>query len=167
MLNIHKDKILDFAEKYNVPYFKDTTPDWSLRGIFRRQILPLLKNTYSNNITKNLFNISEQSDEWNSLIQEKIIQPFMEDIHINNKIVMFNIKEHVNSPNCFWKVVFMRIFYIYNFANPTRKSIDNFIKIIKSNKIIKIQNNEYIRIGLSRHCYATIDRSYKIIMTFN
>ena len=38
-----KDEIFQFAHKFGVPYFKDTTPAWSTRGHMRNQLMPLLK----------------------------------------------------------------------------------------------------------------------------
>ena len=41
-LEIKKDEIFKFAHRYNVPYFKNTTPDWSCRGRMRNTIIPTL-----------------------------------------------------------------------------------------------------------------------------
>ena len=139
MISIHKDKIYEFAHNYDVPYFKDTTPYWSLRGIYRTQVYPLLNKTYSNNLSKNLFNVANQSDEWNKLIEEKILLPFMNDISYINNTVKINIKNHINSPLCFWSNIFMRIFYKYGNSVPSQKSKKNFI-----NKIKNIENIENI-----------------------
>ena len=167
LLNIHKDIVLEYASKYNIPYFKDTTPDWSLRGMFRRQILPLLSNAYSDNISKNLINISEQSDDWNMLIQEKIINPFINTINFNYKTVEMNIKDNILSPSCFWRVIFMKIFYQFGYSNPSRKSIDSFIKTITSDKINKLDKLDIINIGLSANCITSIDNKYKLTLVFN
>lgn len=39
MLPFDKDVVFDFAHKFGVPYFKDTTPSWSTRGKLRRQLV--------------------------------------------------------------------------------------------------------------------------------
>lgn len=39
MLPFGKDVVYDFAHKFGVPYFKDTTPSWSTRGKLRRQLV--------------------------------------------------------------------------------------------------------------------------------
>ncbi|KAK3235218.1 hypothetical protein CYMTET_54546, partial [Cymbomonas tetramitiformis] len=43
LLPVDKSLVLDFAHKYGIPYFKDTTPTWSNRGKLRNQLLPLLQ----------------------------------------------------------------------------------------------------------------------------
>ena len=141
MLSIDKNKIYEFANKYHIPYFKDTTPYWSLRGIYRSQVYPLLNKTYSNNLSKNLLNIATQSSEWNELIEEKIIEPFMNKItYVNNRVEM-NITEHLNYPLSFWSCVFMRIFYKYGKSVPSRKSIKNFLTTTNTTNTIQLSND--------------------------
>ena len=166
LLNVHKDIIFDYAHICEIPYFKDTTPDWSLRGTFRNKILPLLTSTYPN-ISNNLLNISQQSDEWNSLIEEKIINPFMESVKYNYKSVEMNIKDNIKSPGCFWKNIFMKIFYQYGCSIPTRKSINCFIEFINSDKINKFTKIDKANVNLTNNCSATLDSEFKLILYFN
>ena len=59
MIEFYKSSIYKFADEYQVPYFKDTTPDWSVRGKYRNRILPQLEITFSN-VKQNLLNINNQ-----------------------------------------------------------------------------------------------------------
>ena len=160
MVSIDKDKIYEIAHKLNIPYFKDTTPYWSLRGIYRSQVYPLLNKTYSNNLSNNLLNISNQSDQWNELIEEKIITPFMQLITYNNNIVKINIEDYISSPLCFYKNVFTKIFYRFGKSIPTRKSIQILIDTIKNNKSDKILN-----IKLTKECMCSIHNNI-LVLTF-
>lgn len=47
-LNHEKDEIYEIAHKYKIPYFKDTTPTWSKRGLMRNKLFPLLEEIYPN-----------------------------------------------------------------------------------------------------------------------
>jgi tRNA(Ile)-lysidine synthetase-like protein len=158
MININKNIVLDFAHKYNIPYFKNTTPTWSLRGIFREQIFPLVNKTYSDNLSKNLLSISQESNEWNDLIEEKIIEPFMKKIVFEERKSTIDISEYLLSPLCFWSNVFMRIFYKYGHSIPSKKSIKIFMNIISSDKIKKLQN-----INISSNCTCKIINNILII----
>ena len=40
LLEFNKDIIVEFAHTFGVPYFKDTTPQWSVRGKLRNQLMP-------------------------------------------------------------------------------------------------------------------------------
>lgn len=42
MLPHPKTLIIDYAHRYGVPYFKDSTPAWSTRGRLRNELLPLI-----------------------------------------------------------------------------------------------------------------------------
>ena len=162
MLEIHKDLIYKIAKDYCIPYFKDTTPCWSLRGIYRNEIYPLLDKTYSKSISKNLLNISNQSTEWDNLIEEKIIQPFMEKIYITNDFAEVDIKDNMSSPLCFWSIIFTRIFYKYGVSVATRKSIKNFI-----NKLQDLdKKNIILNIKLSDHCICQINKEKKLKLNF-
>jgi len=50
LFGLTKTPVLDFAHKFGVPYFKDTTPLWSTRGKLRTQLVPLLKDIYGDGV---------------------------------------------------------------------------------------------------------------------
>ena len=45
-LKINKLNIYDIASKYKIPFFKDTTPEWSNRGAIRNNIFPSIEARY-------------------------------------------------------------------------------------------------------------------------
>ena len=176
MLDVHKIQIYKFAEKYQIPYFKDTTPDWSLRGTFRKQTLPILEKTY-NNLTQNLLNISQQSNEWNELVQDKIVEPFLETIqynptlpnsHLPNSqlsnphnyphVIMLDFQDYQTSPMCFWTAVLKHIFYRFDKSMPSRKAIQIFMNYLD-------YSDHRVSISISQHC-TTIIFKWSIIMSF-
>jgi tRNA(Ile)-lysidine synthase TilS/MesJ len=42
-LNTKKSEIYEFAHQHSLPYLNDTTPEWSLRGVMRRKIVPAME----------------------------------------------------------------------------------------------------------------------------
>ena len=46
LLKYYKSSIYELAYEFDVPYFKDTTPEWSRRGQMRNTIFPLLNNIF-------------------------------------------------------------------------------------------------------------------------
>tara|TARA_B100001057_G_scaffold23353_3_gene21619 strand:+ start:10704 stop:11768 length:1065 start_codon:yes stop_codon:yes gene_type:complete len=138
MIQFYKSSIYKFADEYQVPYFKDTTPDWSVRGKYRNQILPELETTFSN-VKQNLLNINNQSSDWSNIIHKKIIEPFLDNITIsNNNILIFSVHEYLDYPVTFWQTIFMFIFHKYSKKCPSHKSIENFIFIINNKNNCKI-----------------------------
>ena len=61
LLNIKKDEIYKIAHEYQIPYFKDTTPDWSCRGKMRRKIFPECEDCYGKNYNNSLLKIGKEN----------------------------------------------------------------------------------------------------------
>ena len=138
LIDLYKSSIYEFASSYEVPYFKDTTPEWSVRGKFRNKIYPLLEDTFSYNIKSNLLGLSKQSYEWNELVMGQIVQPFLESIVYEETKCVFNVEKYNTHPLCFWNIVFMKVFYYYNKNCPSRKSIQVFMNSIKTKNVCTI-----------------------------
>ena len=133
LIGCRKYSVYHFAKNHQVPFFKDTTPKWSIRGKFRHILLPQLINTYPN-VEENLLKISKQSQEWDLLIKQFIVMPFIHSITYNDDKVIADITEHKYTPLCFWKCVFRLIFNKYNLKCPSFKNIALFCDNLRHNK---------------------------------
>ena len=153
MIDFYKIAIYDFAKQYQVPYFKDTTPLWSVRGKYRNEIYPRIEDAFSANIKENLVGLSKQSYEWNSLVQEQIIKPFMDNITFFQDGATFNIDKYNNYPLCFWNVIFMNIFYHFDKSCPSRKGIQNFMNCINK------ENIHLCNISISKLCICSLKKN--------
>jgi tRNA(Ile)-lysidine synthase TilS/MesJ len=49
-LEIDKEKIFKFSQKYFIPYLKNTTPEWSNRGKFRNHFLEAIYNQFGKEV---------------------------------------------------------------------------------------------------------------------
>ena len=127
LIDYYKDDILKFATTYGTPCFKDTTPDWSVRGKYRNNIEPAIKDAFTHTVKDNLIQLGQQSDEWNSLVEAEILRPFLDAVEYNPYSIRFNIERWLYHPHCFWMQVFMRIFHRYMTNSPSRKSVQNFM----------------------------------------
>ena len=135
MINYYKTAIYEFAHKYQVPYFLDTTPKWSVRGKYRNIISPAIEDAFTQNVKENLLCISDQADQWNTLIEKEIMRPFIEKVKFNindySKSIEFNIEKYIDYPLAFWNVVLMNLFNQFGSKAPSKKSIQTFINTIK------------------------------------
>ena len=146
MLEFYKEVIYEFALEYQVPYFKDTTPEWSVRGKYRNQIYPVIEDAFTYNIKENLIKLSNQSDEWNELVQNIIVEPFMKTVKYTPSCAEFNIENYNNYPIAFWNVILSNIFFHYGKNCPSRKAIQVFMNNIQ------IKNVSYISLSNSCVC---------------
>jgi tRNA(Ile)-lysidine synthetase-like protein len=80
MLEFRKKIIYDMSEKYQIPYFLDTTPDWSCRGKMRRQIFPKCEDCYSDSFMKSLVKIGKESDELGDITEKYLVNPILESV---------------------------------------------------------------------------------------
>ena len=132
MLEVYKSAIYDFAKLYQVPYFKDSTPGWSIRGKYRNKIYPVLEDAFPS-LKSNLLELSNQSSMWNTLIFEIIVEPFLKTVNYDKNKCVFNIEKYKDYPHCFWNIILMKIFYNYGHNCPSKKAIKVFITAINNN----------------------------------
>ena len=138
MLDFYKEVIYDFALKYQVTYFKDTTPGWSVRGKYRNNIFPLLQDTFTSNIKENLIGLSNQSDDWNELVQSIVIDPFIKTFKYTITSVEFNVEKYNYYPLAFWSTIFSKIFFHFGKNTPSRKAIQVFMNAINTKNVCYI-----------------------------
>ena len=167
MLDYYKTVIYDFANLFQVPYFKDTTPSWSVRGKYRNLIHPVLEDTFTSSFKNNLIVLSNQSYDWNEIIHKEIINPFMATViyNINNDIIeknidfdiKFNIEKYIDYPVTFWNIVFMKIFNLYGYNSPSRRGVETFLNTIKQRSITN--NNARYNVTLSNKSICIIKKN--------
>lgn len=158
LLNVFKSEIYDFAHNHNIPYFLDTTPSWSIRGMYRNLIYPNLRMIFGNQIKQNLLNFNQETIEWNTLISNQIVEPFLNTCVYDNDNVQFCINKYTTYPLCFWNTVLMKMFYQFQHSCPSRKSILNFMSFIK--------NKTEGTINLSAKCNCVLNNDI-IELTFS
>ena len=149
MLNIYKKNIIDFALKYNIPFLKDSTPKWSMRGKIRDNIkkeLINLNNTYDT--IDNFFALKDYLYISNDIINNVIINNLVNKLnysYLDNLIyisVIYNNYE-VNSFNYF-NICFLFFAKInIKISNKTIKEFINFINK-KNNTKFFINKDAYI-----------------------
>jgi tRNA(Ile)-lysidine synthetase-like protein len=154
LVSCYKDIIFQFADKYQVPYFKDTTPDWSNRGFLRRQLIPLCESRYGHTFKKNLVSIGKQSTQWADLITTKIIDPFMQQhVKIGQFGVVINFSEHANSPSSLWSVILRNVLHGLHHHMVSHATLETLVSILNSKK-----RNCQFNMGLDLKSYITESR---------
>lgn len=117
IIEVSKSEIYKFAITHNLPYLKNSTPNWCQRGKIRTTVVPVLEK-WDNRIIAGLFNITE----------------ILKDLHINLystiKEIQYNNSCNISSLNTsilYWKY---GIYHLYNFY-PTNKSLNCLIQRLK------------------------------------
>ena len=140
MLEYYKDSILNIANGYQIPYFLDTTPDWSCRGKMRRNIFPTCEDCYSVNYKKNLLKLGDESDIIGEILEKYIITRIYNSIIFeeSNVIIPLKYNDELIEPYIL-KIIMRKICYKIQIDNMKAKSIEYLANFIKERKIGKIK----------------------------
>uniref|UniRef100_A0AAV1TL55 tRNA(Ile)-lysidine synthetase n=1 Tax=Peronospora matthiolae TaxID=2874970 RepID=A0AAV1TL55_9STRA len=109
LLDFDKDVIFEFAHRYGVPYFKDTTPKWSTRGKLRNHLVPLLRDMYGDGFLNNLSALGAESTQCADLVHSQVLTPIMESVGQSDVAVWVDCRLLLNQPFFVWKEVFREV----------------------------------------------------------
>ena len=155
LLSLDKNHIYKYSCEFNIPYFLDTTPSWSCRGVLRTELLPTMYRQWGEHKVKtNLDHIAQMSEQWNSIIQKCILQPFLDTVIYTTNGWSFEI------PDCnemvFWIEVWGKMCHKFDakfdakfgphggIRQPSKKSIINFTNQLRTKKKMKVVLNKHI-----------------------
>lgn len=128
LLQYAKSSIYDFAHKYGVPYFKDSTPSWSTRGKLRTALIPLLVDMYGEGCLRNLTSLASESDEYRSLVEANVFEPFMKSVVRGPCGLMVNVLPFRSQPLCFWKESLKELMHSMSMSMVRDKAVHNFVE---------------------------------------
>ena len=130
LLDYDKNEIYKISHRYDIPYFLDTTPDWSKRGLMRRKLLPLLREMYGDNFDNKLDYNGLQSNMLNNMMLG-LIEPFLNDLiitEIEDSIIFSWDSEKYDEKNVFvWGERISRIMHRYGKRMIKRNSLELLI----------------------------------------
>jgi len=145
MLDISKTDIINFANNNNIPYLKDSTPKWSMRGQIRDKIRPQLTDTTINAF----FNLAEHCTLNNEIINKIIINNFINKFNKYNYDELF-VLTYINIASLFFKKLKIQSTYkankeftLYLQKYLITKKERKFILTKDINILIQENNNQY------------------------
>ena len=129
-VRVDKKSIFEFAQKANVPYLKNTTPEWSNRGKLRNDFIPAVNKQFGE-IDNKLLYLSDTINSYHKILEQFIFDPFFKSISYHKFGLRVNISEFMQMPNHFWQESIIKMFHTMNTKVPTKRSIDNFYDCIQ------------------------------------
>jgi tRNA(Ile)-lysidine synthetase-like protein len=131
LLSFDKSAIFEFAHKYGVPYFRDTTPTWSTRGKLRNQLVPLLVDMYGQGCLNNLANLAVGSDQNRKLLMNNLYKPFLDTVQRDVGGVTVNIKPFRHQPHTFWKEALKELMHSLSLSLVRDKAVSIFMERVQ------------------------------------
>ena len=135
LLPLEKNAVYDYAHKFGVPYFKDTTPHWSTRGKLRNKLLPLLQEIYGEGSMNNLSNLAVESDECRTLLYKVALGPFLDRVERRHMGICFGTQEWKYQGFFFWKFVLRETLHSAGIGMFSDKSVASFLSRIQANRV--------------------------------
>lgn len=131
---INKSEIFKYAHVNNIPYLKDTTPDWSNRGRMRKEFIPASHKQFGAIIDTKIIEMSDNLKSYKSLIDKKIIKPFYDSITNIDLGVKCNIKDILDLDISIWDDILTKIFHMIDVSKPSLKSVKNYKDMLDRNQ---------------------------------
>ena len=109
MLSLGKEDVYTHAHAYGVPYFKDSTPEWSTRGKLRNQVQPLLEDVYGEGYASHLSVLARESAECTELLEAALLGPLLASLHESPLAVWLDTAPWSHLPLFFWRQALRRV----------------------------------------------------------
>jgi len=154
LLDRKKSEIFEIARTYHIPYLKDTTPDWSCRGVFRRKMVPVMEDQWGDQVLERLIDLGRQSNEWNQVIENFVLGPIKKGIVFNdsteNKKITIPIQpESHQLPKVIWMRIFLYVFHTVGKKMISRKNMEYF------HSSFRIHHHNHHHFHFSNGCVGT------------
>ena len=131
MLQVKKDTVWNYGYTHNVCCFLDSTPDWSWRGVLRKQIYPKLDERLGS-IHTLLAVLGDKSEEWNTVIEKMVFNPIYEKVeYLKNGCIVKLERVALEMPSSFYTKLLVHIFHSINVRMISNRCLTNFLEWLK------------------------------------
>jgi hypothetical protein len=137
LLPFEKKEIFDYAHRFGVPYFKDTTPHWSIRGKLRNKLVPLLQEIYGEGSMNNLSNLTVESDQARYFLESAVLGPFLNQVEKFPLGIAFHTQPWKDQGLFFWKFVLREALHKSSLGMFSDKSVEDFLERVVQSATLK------------------------------
>lgn len=124
LLDVPKNKIIEFARTHHISYLENSTPMWSQRGKIRNNIIPVL-NSWNPLCVDGIFELNNNLKELNLILLESVKDFYNKFEKIDDNNYKVKIEKFIES-SMFWKELFL----MFN-INVSINSLNQFIDLMK------------------------------------
>ena len=161
LLKIRKSDIIEFAHSNNIPYLKDSTPKWSMRGKIRDNILPVMESINKNTI-ESYFHLCDHLHRSDKLIKNYIIPNVSKSFYNEqNTIVGYfdppELSQLINEHDV-WKTIFLsdKFESVFQKRNSSFKSIKEFSNFLM--RYLSVNNKGRCKFVLRKDINVTLEQ---------
>ena len=155
MLNISKQDIRAFAQKYMIPHLPNSTPSWSERGRIRDELIPSI-NQFDIALIPGMIKLADNMKQMYDIYNISVVQGFYDSmIEFGESTVVIHLPENAHEKQygfIFWKDIICRILKRLDLSLPSNKSIKAFNQRIAHNQYGKIKVSNKITFKYTLSC---------------
>mgnify|MGYP000014424400 FL=1 len=149
MLPVYKNHVYDIAHTLNIPYFLDTTPDWSCRGKMRRNIFPQCDDCYTNTYKDAMLKLGRDSEDINNILHKYLLNDYIASINIIEKSFVLPNKPII-CETYMMKLILKHICHSINIPVMKSSNVTLLTKYIAQSHVGKI------KVSLLKHYTITV-----------
>jgi tRNA(Ile)-lysidine synthetase-like protein len=142
-IKLKKDDIIQVAHSKMIPYFINSTPSWSCRGVLRDNIIPILKKQFGD-FENNIIKFTESCDNYTKFYNDNINDKIKETILTYGSKILFNLSI-INSDTI--EMILLNTMHRNGYNMVSHKLKNNFIQWLNGNKTNQID------LGKNMFCY--------------
>lgn len=128
-----KDQLFQVAHSKEIPYFLNSTPTWSCRGVLRNTVIPALKKQFGD-FEVNMIRFAEQYSSYSTFYEEEM----MKKISTIHHPFVSKIKIHPESIHLFPNLL-LDFMHKNGYAMVSKKSVSHFMNWYKGSRNKQIQ----------------------------
>lgn len=134
LLAVRKHEIVSFAMRMNIPFLRNSTPEWSARGKIRDVVLPALHNI-NPDIMSSFFELKEYVQSADSVVSKYVIpllmSKFLHDPNTNTIKGIFQIHDICDDISLWMKLFNEEMFMSFFEKRISHKSLVEFIAFLQ------------------------------------
>jgi len=142
-IKLKKDDIVMMAQSNKIPYFLNSTPKWSCRGVLRDTVIPVLKKQFGD-FENNIIKFTESCSHYTKFYHENINNKIKETVMNYGSKIEYN-QDIIN--NEIIEKILLNIMHRNGYHMVSHKLKNNFIKWLNGNKLNQID------LGKNMFCY--------------
>ena len=148
MLEVKKEVIWAYGKTHNISCFVDSTPDWSWRGVLRKQVYPVL-DTRVSSIHTILAGLGDRSEEWNIILEKMVFEPIFKSIkYLKYGFILKLDKVALEMPSSFYTKILVHAFHSINVRMISVKNLTHFLEWLKD---------------VSKDTYCSLSNGYTVV----
>ena len=136
-LNVDKSVILDTAHRLGIPYFKNTTPEWSNRGKFRNTFYQTTHEQFGKEVDSKLLCVADTLSHQHKMLFKLIHQPIYKSWNPETRTLDVSRAIESGLDAFGWSVIFEYICHkLLHYSKPSIHAIREFIHRYTSSLLI-------------------------------